>query len=437
MPHGLWLRLRPTRRRVVMYVIGILALLLLRVVADLWAGYRLASVTTRLAPIYKGLDMASLAPPAVGPAENRARVLAAAAALTVVQNDIAKRGVLSAAISGGSTAGGDTATRQLALRQMVSDNRIALAVLDEAESRPKSNWEITYRNPLRMRLPSLLEIRDLGSLNVAAGLVELGDGRADEAVRRVRLGLVLAGSLTQEPNMIVQLIRFAVTRDDCRLLREVLTKGDPSASALQSVAVPLQDEAQDLAITGFIGELKYQSNLFDGFERGGRSLRADGTAASTGEAWLVWVLRPGVRAAHARLLEQMHQLIEYARLQPFERRARGLRPPSQQPQPWWWRPLTMLSTAALEPAVQSGDEHRALTTVASTAVALRRCRLERGSYPTSLDELVPALLPRVPVDPYTGRAPEYKRSGAGFDLRVIPQQNADGTRGLLDWRMAR
>jgi hypothetical protein len=96
------------------------------------------------------------------------------------------------------------------LRQAVADNRLALQVLDEIESRPKANWELIYSDGHRMRLPSLMAIRDLGNVNAAAGRVALADGNLDEAARRARLGLALAGSLAQEPMLLIQLIRVAV-----------------------------------------------------------------------------------------------------------------------------------------------------------------------------------------------------------------------------------
>ncbi len=163
---------------------------------------------------------------------------------------------------------------------------------------------------------------------------------------------------------------------------------------------------------------------------------AANASPSLGEAWLAWLARPAVRVAHARVLDQLHRLIEYTRLEPFEREARGLRPPWEEPQPWWWRNFTMFGTAGLARAAQSGDEYRALTMVSSTAIALRQCRLDRGAYPATLDELVPAYLSRVPVDPYTGRAPEYKTAGTGFKLTVAPPP-ASNTAALLDWTIAR
>ena len=72
----------------------------------------------------------------------------------------------------------------------------------------------------------------------------------------------------------------------------------------------------------------------------------------------------------------------------------------------------------LERAIDSGDMHNSVLGVTEIGVALRRYRLDRGSYPDELSALVPAYLARLPIDPVTGRPPAYARSGAGFTLKA-------------------
>jgi hypothetical protein len=431
-------RLIPTRRRVVVYIAVFLGILLLRLVLDLWAGAHLRSVSDRIAPAYGGrLDAASLSPPAVAPGENRARIISAAAALTTLQNDGRRRDALMQALTG--MLPGDPGKRIEVLRQAVIEYRLALMVLDELESRPKANWEIEYADGFRMRLPSLREIRDLSSVNAATGLVALADGNADEAARRARLGLAVAGSLAWEPNLLIQLIHIAAAGTQARLIRDVLAGGEPSREALEPLAERLEESrATDPVVTGLAGQLKVINGTLGAMESGAvpRDPRADHDGFWSRA--LVWGLRPAVRLAHARTLNDLDLLIQYARLQPYERDARKLQLPSDEPQPWWWRKISPMILGGLGRAVRSGDEHRAILTLASTAVALRRCRLERGSYPESLDELAPVFLSQAPVDPFTGRAPEYTRSGAGFELRVsAPPNTQDATKGLLRWDIPR
>jgi hypothetical protein len=136
------------------------------------------------------------------------------------------------------------------------------------------------------------------------------------------------------------------------------------------------------------------------------------------------------------VLEQDDRIVGYARLEPFEREARHLRPPSEEPQPWWWRRFISMFTAGSERAVRSGDESRAVVTLAATALALRRFRLDRGGYPPNLDALVPAFLTAVPLDPFTGRPPAYATAGAGFEIRVDAPRDAVPA-DLFDWKIPR
>ena len=47
-----------------------------------------------------------------------------------------------------------------------------------------------------------------------------------------------------------------------------------------------------------------------------------------------------------------------------------------------------------------------------TALAVERYRLIGGQCPATLDALVPALLPAIPLDPYDGKAMRYRREDA-------------------------
>jgi hypothetical protein len=185
---------------------------------------------------------------------------------------------------------------------------------------------------------------------------------------------------------------------------------------------PLEAEVRSTpAVVGLTGEMKNLHDVFQGIERGD-----EGTLTSVNvSAALGWLPRPAARLLHAHVLEQHHRLIEYARLQPHERAARKLRPPSEEPQPWWARQFMSMFVAGLERSILSGDEYRGLATVALTAVALRRYRLDQGGYPAALDALVPTYLAQVPVDPFTGRPIAYTQAGSGFDLEVkAPREEA-------------
>ena len=93
----------------------------------------------------------------------------------------------------------------------------------------------------------------------------------------------------------------------------------------------------------------------------------------------------------------------------------------------------------LERAIDSGDLHSNVLGVAETGVALRRYRLDHGSYPDNLPALVPDYLPRLPVDTVTGRPPADARAGPGFTLKAEPVRTdaVQPVHPALEWAVSR
>jgi hypothetical protein len=62
-------------------------------------------------------------------------------------------------------------------------------------------------------------------------------------------------------------------------------------------------------------------------------------------------------------------------------------------------------------------------------LACRVFKARTGRYPDSLAELVPDLLPAVPIDPFTGDPLVYRREGEGFVVYSLgSNQKDDGGR---------
>lgn len=76
---------------------------------------------------------------------------------------------------------------------------------------------------------------------------------------------------------------------------------------------------------------------------------------------------------------------------------------------------------------------RTKASMLETALALRAYKLEKGNYPASLDELVPAYLPLVPQDVFANKPLQYKRDGASYKLWSIgPDMKDDGGKPVHD-----
>ena len=320
------------------------------------------------------------------------------------------------------------------LRAFVETNRAAVRVVDDARSRSQSNWEVEYAT--QTNVPRFLDIRTLSNTIYLAALVDLEAGRPDDAARSIASGLAMSASLRQEPNLIAQLIRMAVTIQHLEAVQRLLVESGPSKAPLEELAKWLaENRSPDPMHVGLLSELKVFN---EAFARGEGTSAASGASAEalpgpvrhlTGGGPLAALARPFARLARLRYLQLLEHLLEAQT---------GGRPrPGSIPEPPGWavfKRFAYIAAPGLERAMDTGDQFNTGLGLTELVVALRRFRLEHGQYPDALSSLVPTYVPSVPIDSFTGKAPVYTRLGDGFRLYAEKGKYAYGsTAAVLDW----
>jgi hypothetical protein len=165
-------------------------------------------------------------------------------------------------------------------------------------------------------------------------------------------------------------------------------------------------------------------------ERGYFDGRRAGETPTTWTRGVAWFFRPVIRFLAMRDLADKARAVEAASML-RSRRAGVSLPPSAETSGW----IQVGASPWAFGLIETGDRSTAIVGLAATAVALRRFKLDHGAYPNALDEIAPSYLKAVPLDPFTERQPEYKRQGAGFELRVqIPLTGI--ARGVKDEKIA-
>lgn len=410
----------PRRRRWRLYVLlASLVLLVVYVGLDLWAGHRVTVATARLEQQIGPLSVRRLGATPVPAAENRARLVRAAAALAVPPSQDAL-----AFISRAGSARETTPIPEVALAY-VAANQAAIHLAAGFGSRRQSDWGVDYASGGNM--PSLLEIRMLGNVLYLSSLIDLEQGHADDAARQIGLGLAVSASLRQEPHLISQLIRIAIASREIDVVQRLVTQASPSPAALAELARWLEENREpDPMTVGLVGETILIDQRFLRDERGQIDPSAVGGMPWT--AVLGRLGRPFLRFAHASYLQTMADLMGVQSGQ------RPRTPFAPEHGSFITRPFVGPFTAGLQRAVITGDDYNSGLAAAAIAVALRRYKLDRVEYPADLSALVPAYLPALPIDPYSGRPPAYVRAAAGFSLRVIRREGLPPTvRPLADW----
>jgi hypothetical protein len=87
--------------------------------------------------------------------------------------------------------------------------------------------------------------------------------------------------------------------------------------------------------------------------------------------------------------------------------------------------MVLLMIPAISAAYDAEYRDAMSVRVTVTALWLAVYRQEQGRYPASLQELVPAYLPEVPLDVYDGQPLRYQRRGDGFVLYSIGPDGQD------------
>jgi hypothetical protein len=398
--------------------------------ADVWAGRSVEAEVARLEARYGSLDQVTMLVPPVPPEDNRARVARAAAALTVPPTKSDWQSLFRLR---------DSAPVPADLRAFVEANSAAVRLAADIRTPGQSNWEVDYQK--MGDSPPWTEVRHLSDAIWVTARLDIEAGRADAAAAKHSSGLALAASITQEPELVSQLIRIATLTRQISGVQRLLTDAEPSRPALDELARWLtENRAPDQMRSALLGALKQTHAIVARMEEGDVDLTTarylyPETWPALPESWygpIVRAARPMVRLAHARYLRQMGELLAVEE---------GPRPRPAWPErmlPRRWELVNRLVdkfASGIERCIETEDDSRSEIGAAEVAVALRRYRLDHGVYPDDVSVLVPRYLTELPADPYTGRPPVYSRQGAGFTLRA--GRPAPATWFVLEWNVPR
>ena len=395
------------RRWKLFVLVSPLVLLVAYFAADMWTGRRVNQAAARFDARYGGLSIRHLTTAPVPAANNRARLVRAASALTVPMSPAAATALKSV------TRTSDMTPVPAELRAFVEANKRAVSMLADAGLRAESSWEIEYVDP--SNAPPFMELRLLGQAVYVAALLEIEGGRPDEAAKYIASGLAMAASLRQEPNLVAQLIRIAITFQQFDVIQRLITHTEVSKTSLDELARRLEENrSPDPMRVGLLSEVRMGHAMLTRLEQGRVEDGLPGPGPSPWSGPRARLLRPFVRIAHASYLEHVEQLLEWQG---------GPRPRSPFKQPGRLPLVGSLIDgliAALERSVVTGDDFNSVLGATQLAVALRRHRVDRGVYPDDLAALAPAYLSAIPVNPFTGKPPVYAQKAAGFTL-TAPQ----------------
>jgi hypothetical protein len=345
------------------------------------------------------------------------------------------------------------------LAEWARKNKTPLDRIVEASKRPRfyapsPNMIDNKRNLLiEMLLPLSQSMRETGRALSARAMWHIAEGRPEEAWQDVLAIHRLSHLFTQGNTLVEQLIALGTSSSACEATVTLLDSGKLTAEQARTVQRDLA-ALPDFSAMARSLDMTERAAALDAFIRvgtggGGRMFTAISGVQDDdfgNEVFNVvsvdWnlVLRETNRwydrlVAAAKLPDYADRM---AALQRIEADMQLLVAESRMPSNWAAGVVSRQQRSrlvssimlgiflpAINAAVASEDRGNAALELTRLAAALAVYRAEHGAYPDKLDELVPSVLERLPVDLYNARPFVYQREGDGYLLHSVGGNGTD------------
>jgi hypothetical protein len=345
------------------------------------------------------------------------------------------------------------------LAEWVRKNKKPLDLIVEASKRPRyyapsPTLIDNNRNLLiEMLLPLSQSARETGRALSARAMWHVGEGRAEEAWQDVLAIHRLSHLFAQGNALVEQLIALATSSAACEATITLLDSGTLTAEQARAVqrelaALPnfavmarsLDVTERAAALNAFIrvgtgggGEMfsaisgvqdnDFGNNVFDVVSVDWNLVLRETNQWYDRLAAAAKLPDYGARAAALQKVEaDMQQLVAEARIPATWLAGLVSR---QQRSKLVSSIMLGLFLPAVNAATAAEDRANAMLDLVRLAAALAVYRAEHGAYPDKLDELVPSVLPALPVDLYNAKPYTYKRDVDGYLLYSLGGNGTD------------
>jgi hypothetical protein len=306
----------------------------------------------------------------------------------------------------------------------------AIEELRVAAQLPDSRFPISYdmEPPAVILLPHLAGLKRSSRVLQLRALAELQNGQSEKALEDVKLILRLSESIRTEPFLISHLVRIAIVNIALQPVWEGLVAHQWSDAQLGGLDGELAkvDLLADYH-TAMRGELvlceignieylrRYPERTPDMSGEGG------GDFSSHISGWTIWKAIPN-GWFYQNELNCAQPMLEYylpmadvnqRMVRPGDVRRADSTVTSKLEHRNPYNVFARLVLPALGIAVKKSASGQESVDLARTAVALERYRLVHGSYPESLDALVPQFIAKLPHDIINGQPLHYRQTADG------------------------
>jgi hypothetical protein len=320
------------------------------------------------------------------------------------------------------------------LREFMHTQERGLALLRKAAAMPGCSFVRDYSRGFEMPLPELLRMREAVKLLAYEALIRAEDGDAHGALADVAAIYGVIGHIN-DPLLISGVAAASAEKIAAKSLEDVLSLTSPTAADLAQVTMPDRPHRRALR-SGLAGEEAVSLASFEAFAYpvgDGAVLRELSPDLGRTRTW-------ALMSPYYRLYLLSDDLVAYRRMmgdlqrianQPYADSRQGLDALRKFSAANHGGLVARLLVPNIDKCVERAWEADARRSLARTALALAMVKAKTGSYPDKLDAVAAYVLPRPPLDPYTGRPIRIKRDGTGVLIYSVgPDLKDDGGRPI-------
>ncbi len=332
-----------------------------------------------------------------------------------------------------------------AFRQFLELHRVALALslIEEANNMPLCNWEIRYTDHYEMGLSHLSGLRDCAyALLIRFRLRYLEHNQAG-AAEDVRAVVELTKRIETDNIVVSELVQNAMGR----MSREAVLKMIEARPIAAETALKLSHDFEEFdRLVNITAALRMETaSAYFLSER----LRASPDLVKEwnlppSEYWFLryfvtYPFRPLYRLDQAHILRYERELVELGQKPYYTVRDRLNAWDAEVESRSRVFMLTRLLVPVLSRMHSGAAKAHAEVRTARLGLALEACSDRTGSYPHSIEALVPDILPELPVDPFSGKNLLYRLSEKELVVYSVGKNGMDdgglkeevGERGVL------
>ncbi len=314
-----------------------------------------------------------------------------------------------------------------ALRDVILQNEKPLELVAEMGDKPCFLYRDPSQSLVESLLPDPLQMIQTTKLLFFSSLFSAEDGDVSGAITKLVTGLKFTPLVAREGTFIAFLISLADTRILSQAFGEVCrgkALEDKDLVRLMSIQDP--SPWRERLAAAFRGERVL-------FIEAGQGDFKDFGSFFEGPSWWrnlgLWTVRPLLKRDMRQALPSFEFLESQAKV-PYYQSRDVLRARDRQiKERPWYAFLSKMLLGNSEAAFMKEAQLEAIMLTSRAGLGCRLYKSRNGSYPETLDALVPGILAEVPIDPFTGRPFVYRREGEGFIVYSLgSNQKDDGGR---------